>query len=117
MLSETDWDSVLLGELDSAADTITSTILQAASVSIPNKVATIRPTDPPWMHNEIRVLIRQRKRIHKKAKKNNNALFWSKYRKIRNKVVKVIRSSKINYEKRISELPRNKSTNIETWWK
>ena len=117
MLSETDWDGVLSGELDSVADTITSTILQAASISIPNKVATIRPTDPPWMHNEIRVLIRQRKRIHKKAKKNNNAQFWSKYRKIRNKVVKVIRSSKINYEKRISELLRNKTTNIKTWWK
>ncbi|MEW8543133.1 MAG: reverse transcriptase family protein, partial [Candidatus Thiodiazotropha sp.] len=116
-LFETDWDPVLSGETDTVADAITSTIFQAASDAIPNKVATIRPTDPPWMHNEIRILIRQRKRIHKKAKKTNNVQLWSKYRKIRNKVVKVIRSSKINYEKRVAELLKNKSTNIKTWWK
>ena len=80
--------------VDIIAQKINSTILTAAEQSIPNKVVTIRPADQPWMHNEIRKLIRQRKRIHKQAKRTNNDLEWSKFRRIRTKIVQKIRSAK-----------------------
>ena len=75
-------------DVNTIAQQINSIILSAAEQSIPNKIFTIRPSDQPWMHNEIRKLIRQRKRIHKKAKQTNSDIIWNKFRKIRNKIVK-----------------------------
>ena len=43
-----------------------------------------RPSDPPWMHNDIRKFIRARKRLHNIAKHNNSPGDWAKYRKTRN---------------------------------
>ena len=60
--------------VNTIAQRINSVIISAAEQSIPNKTVTIRPADQPWMHNEIRKLIRQMKRIHKQAKQTNNEL-------------------------------------------
>ena len=65
--------------VDSIARILNTSILDAAEQSIPNKIVTIRPTDSPWMHNKIRKLIRQRKRVHKQAKRTNNDQNWAKY--------------------------------------
>ena len=69
------------------------------------------------MHNEIRKLIRQRKRIHKKAKQTNSDIIWNKFRKIRNKMVKKIRSAKLRYEHNTAIELKDKTTDINTWWK
>lgn len=89
--------------MDRIVDIISSNILDAAIKSIPNKFVTIRPLDPLWMHNEIRKLIRQRKRLHKQAKVTNNASKWAKFRRLKNKITNKIRSAKHNYERRIAE--------------
>ncbi|MEW8546418.1 MAG: endonuclease/exonuclease/phosphatase family protein, partial [Candidatus Thiodiazotropha sp.] len=117
ILSEVNWDDTLSGDVDGIAEKLTSTILTAASNSIPNKLVTIRPKDPPWMHNEIRKLIRQRKRLHRKAKRSNSTHLWSKFRKLRNKVVKEIKLAKSNYEKHVANILKNNTNNVKTWWK
>ena len=43
---------------------------------IPTKIVTIRPADKPFMNNSIRRKIRQRNRIHYKAKNSNNPDHW-----------------------------------------
>ena len=78
--------------VDSIARKLNTSILNAAEQSIPNKIVTIRPTDSPWMHNEIRKLIRQRKRVYKQAKRTNNDHKWAKYRRLRNKVIQKVRT-------------------------
>ncbi len=45
-------------------------IKSAASESIPNKVALIRPADQTWINGYIRKLIRKRKRLYRKAKRS-----------------------------------------------
>lgn len=105
------------GNMDSIVDIISSNILDAAAKSIPNKLVTIRPLDPPWMHNEIRKLIRQRKRLHRQAKVTNNASKWAKFRRLRNKITNKIRSAKHNYEMGIAERLKNNTTDVKTWWK
>ena len=102
LLSAIHWDDVLMGDVDNVANKISSVIMETASSSIPHKNATSRPYDSPWMHNEIRHLIRQRRRLHRKAKNVNTNEAWAKFRKIRNKVVGKIRSAKSDYENRIS---------------
>ena len=102
-----------MGDVDNVAIKISSVIMETASSSIPHKNATIRPNDSPWMHNEIRHLIRQRRRLHRKAKNVNTNEAWAKFRKIRNKVVGKIRSAKSDYENRISISLQTNTTNIK----
>ena len=98
-------------------DIISSNILFEATKSIPNKFVTIRALDPPWMHNEVRKLIRQRKRLQKKAKVNNDASKWAKFRRVRNKITNKIRFANHNYEMGIAERHKNNTTDVKTWWK
>ena len=54
-----DWNLAEL-TVDEYVNKITSNIMQSAEVSIPNKMVTIRPRDPPWMNNTIRRAIREK---------------------------------------------------------
>ena len=47
---------------------VTENILEAAEISIPNKVILVRTKDQPWLHNDIRKAMRKRTRLHKIAK-------------------------------------------------
>ena len=80
-------EQTLIGDLGYIAEKIISTILKAASNSIPSKLETIRPEDQPRMPNETRKLIRHRKRIHRQAKRLDSTHLWSKFSNLRNKVV------------------------------
>ena len=62
ILSEVNWEHTLIRDVVCIAEKITSTILKAASNSIPKTLVSIRPEDLPWMQNEIRKLIRHRKK-------------------------------------------------------
>ena len=116
LLSYNSLDDTLVGDVDLVSNKISSVILESAYRSIPNKPVTIRPRDPPWMHNEIRNLIRRRMRLHRKAKKNNSNEVWAKFRKLRNKINRKIRSAKSDYENRISVALQRNANNIKTWW-
>lgn len=64
LLTEINWDVVInKTDLDSAAEAITQTLIEAAQQAIPNKIATIRQNDYPWINGYIRKLIRKRKRL------------------------------------------------------
>ncbi len=63
ILNTVNWNEILLSnELDNNSKKITDIILDAASKSIPNKMATIRPNDIPWFNTNLRKLIRKRNR-------------------------------------------------------
>ena len=61
-------------------DLVTQAVFDAASKSIPNKTVTIRPNDHPWLICRIKILIRKRKRCHKKLKKSANIHYLDKYK-------------------------------------
>ncbi len=92
LIRNVNWNELLRStNLDNTADLIADIITDAASKSVPNKLATIRPNDIPWFNSAIRKLIRKRHRVHKRAKSLNNEYTWSKFRKIRNEVTNLIR--------------------------
>ena len=76
---------------------ITNAILSAAESSIPSKIVTIRKGGPKWLSCNIRKMIRQKNRIHRKAKHFNNPMHWNKFRKIRNEVTSLVRNAKDKY--------------------
>ncbi len=94
-----------------------NSIINAASETIPNKLVTIRPNDIPWFNNNIRKLLRKRKKAHKKAKLANTESAWSEFRKLRNEVTKLIRKCKSEYEAKIIEKVNDPNTTAKDWFK
>jgi hypothetical protein len=117
-LANADWTSLLSDDdPNSYADHLTKAILDVALTSIPNKLVTIRPSDPPWMHSNIRKLIRQRKRLHRRAKTTQNEYHWSKFRAKRNEVISSIRKAQKQYFNKLSAKIQNVHSDSKSWWK
>ena len=118
-LANVDWDSVIAvnGDINQLTTAFTTLLTEKAKQSIPNKLVTIRKSDPPWINNKIRRLIRKRKRVHRKAKSTNLPNHWANFRKIRNSVIAEIRKVKLQYESKIIDEINNGDPQTQTWWK
>ena len=64
--NSTDWNALIDIDVDTYTSNITNHVLALAKESIPNKHVVIRQSDPPWMHHQLRKLMRQRKRLYDK---------------------------------------------------
>ena len=84
---------------------------------IPTKTITVRPADKPFMNNTIRRKIRQRNRIHYKAKNSNSAAHWQKFRELRNEVIDLVRKSKENYRQKLTSELTDKTIPPGKWWR
>ena len=113
-----DWSDVIASNnLENFADIISETIIKAAAETIPNKIATIRPTEIPWLNNNIRKLIRKRNRLRIKANTLNKATAWAIFRQFRNQVTKAIQKSKFDHtQKLITQINTNNLTS-KSWFK
>ena len=96
---------------------VTKNMTRAAENSIPHKIVAIRPKDQPWMHNEIRKLMRIRNRQHKIAKRTNNPNHWARFRELRNQVINSIREAKVNHFKKLATNLQNGNLSPKDWWK
>lgn len=118
LLSETDWtclsDDITIND---KCDYLTSKIKNAASESIPNKTALIRPSDQTWVNGHIRKLIRKRKRLYRRAKRTNNDTCWANFRAQRNKVISEIKKAKTKYNDDLSDKLKNCNTDPKLFWK
>lgn len=89
-----------------------SKLLNLAETCIPNKVVTIRPTDPPWITSAIKKHIRKRKRAYRKAKRTNLSSDWTRFKKLRNEIVSMIRKSKQSLNENLA----TKLRSSRQWW-
>ena len=71
--------------------------MNAAELSIPNRIVSFRMGGPRWLTTSIRKQIRKKNRLHKKAKRHNKLSYWDKFRKIPNDVTALIRKSRDDY--------------------
>ena len=118
-VSSFEWDSCFNSDIDVYSSNLTSALLSMCDDCIPNKIVTIRPTDPPWMHNIIRNHIRRRRRSYIKACKTNNPNHWNTYNSIRNKTNTLVRKAKHTHNTKMADtlkhhLSQHKSTD---YWK
>ena len=117
-LNDANWDALFTSNnINEISDNITQHILTAAKDTIPNKKVTIRPNEPEWMNSKIKTLIRQRKRLFRKAKRTNTEHAWNKFKLKRNEVTKHLREGKIKYFQKLSQDLRNNSSNSKSWYK
>ena len=118
-LSEVNWED-LLNEDDSVniiADKIADKMLEIGSLTIPNRIITVRQNELPWITNDIRRLMRKRDRIRRKLKSNNTAYNISKYKKIRNQVFNLLRNAKRKYHTNLCNKIKSNQFASKDWWK
>ena len=92
--------------------------MNSAQECMPVKTVSVRSNDAAWMTNEIRALIKQRGKIHKKAKRSNSKKDWDNFRAFRNDVISKIRKRKIEYfDKRTEKISNPERFGNKDWWK
>ena len=118
LLSNVDWNCIIdENDIDKSVEKFTSVLIQTAEKSIPNKIATIRPNEYPWINGLIRKLIRKRKRLYRRAKRTNEQQVWQNFRKTRNTVINEIRKSKAEYFSKLSDHLNEEKINPKLFWK
>ena len=132
-LMDTDWKSLKSNDIDTYAENITDRITFLTNKHIPNKMITVRKTDPPWLTNNIKRLLRKKKGCTTNIKNPTtligifiNALEimslvnnpnWDIYRRFRNHVTSELRKSKQNQIDKQSDKLVNSETGQKDWWK
>ena len=89
----------------------------AARESVPNKIVTIRPSEPSWINSNVKRNIRQRKRLYKKAKRTNTVNRWEQFKHKRNEVNTLIRTAKSQYNVKLAYNLKNNDINSKKWYK
>ena len=101
-LSSLDWEPVFTEpNINDVYLKFLDNIENCVNCHIPTKTVIIRPNDKPFINNGIRLKIRQRNRVHRKAKSTNNPQHWATFRRIRNEVITLIRASKKSYKSKL----------------
>lgn len=112
-----DWHSLIHDDINIYAENFTNKVLELCGKTIPNKMITVRPSDPPWFNSTIRKSIRKRKRAHKRAKRENTAILWGKFRKIRNETVNLVKRAKRDLDDKIAAKLKSDSISSKDWWR
>ena len=116
-LTNTDWQTLKDNNVDKYAENITERIIALANKHIPNKLITVRKSDPPWLTTNIKKLLRKKKRLYDKYKKSNNINHFEVYKHFRNEVTREIRKSKQIVMNKLTEQLTLSSTGPKDWWK
>ena len=82
-LNITIWDDLVFNSdnINDVYSNFLKILDDAVKKYIPTKTITVQPNDKPFINNKIRNKIRQRNRIHYKAKTTNNPYHWKKIEK------------------------------------
>ena len=119
LLQQVNWRETLYDTtVDEGAKAFSEIIIEKAKLCMPSKTVTIRPNDVPWMNSEIKLLIEERSRVYRLAKRTNKQEDWLRFRQLRNSAVHAIRQRKLDYyttlENRITNLS---DFGTKEWWK
>ena len=102
----------------SQVELLNETILNIMSNFVPNKVTTIKPSEPEWINRKIKNMLRKQNRIYKKYKRNG----FREVDKIpldlcRKECDEEIENSKQNYILKLGIKLADRTTGQKTYWK
>ena len=119
LLQGQNWEDILeTRSIDESARMFTKIFMDSAQERMPVKTVRVRTDDAPWMTNEIRLLIKQRGKMHKKAKRSNLKADWDNLRTLRNNVISKVRKRKLDYFDELTEKISNQERfGSKDWWK
>ena len=119
LLQLVEWDNIInMGTIDMATEEFIDRLMTSAMQCMPTKVITVRPNDVPWMTDGIRLLIKQRKIIHARAKLTDDPQDWHNFRQFRNYVTDTERERIAEYYKEIDKKASDpQNFGRKDWWK
>ena len=109
-LQSTDWNSL-------KHDNVTDKVLELTNKHMPNKMIKVRQSDPSWLNNNIKRLLRKKKRLYDKYKHTDNINDCERYKQVRNKVTSEIRKSKSEEVKHLATKLENTNIGQKNWWR
>ena len=115
-IRETDWISLKSNDIDIYASNITNRISELANKHIPNKKVKIRQSDPSWLTNEAKKIIRKCKRLFKKFKRTKNITDYDNYTHFRNKTTTGIRKLEQQITDKLAAKLCNNDIGPRDWW-
>ena len=74
---------VSLHSIEEAAQLFSDTLHNTAKKCMPVKTISVRQCDKPWITEEIKQMIRNKNKLHKKAKIFNTDQSWKSFRQIK----------------------------------
>ena len=108
-LMSTDWEGILDKDVDTATEHFTDAIMKATKANIPIKIMAPKQNDKPWMTSELKLSIRKRDRLFKRAKRTNSDDDWGRWRNQRNITTNINRRQKHDHlQSQIHKLLENK---------
>ena len=116
-LQSTDWNSLKHDNVDTYASNFTDKVLELTNKHVPNKMIAVRQSDPSWLNNNIKRLLRKKKRLYDKYKHTNNINDFERYKQVRNKVTSEIRKSKSEEVKHLATKLDDTSIGQNDWWR
>ena len=120
LLLEYDWDSIITDapSIDSACLNFTYTYIRCVRECVPEKTVIIRPKDKPWFDNVLRIHIRKRDRLRKKALKSHKMTDINNYKQQRNRVNNMKKQAKCSYYDNIeTQLLDSNKNDVKLYWK
>ena len=69
-----------------------------------------------WLSCNTHKMIRQKNRIHRKAKHFKNPMHWNKFRKIRNEATCLVRNTKDKSNNDLIQNITNMNASCKNWW-
>ena len=96
-LMDTDWERVLEGDINRAAENFTAAVLGAASQAIPTKTIHTGPRDKPWMTGYLKLNMKKRDRLFRLAQRRQTTKDWDNWRQQRNFVTSLNRQQRNNH--------------------
>jgi hypothetical protein len=119
LLSNVNWNYIFNnGSINESVASFTDTLLGIAKQCMPVKQVTVRTNDAPWITDEIKMLIFEKKRIHRIAKTTNTTENWAKFRRCRNDLTTLIRKTKTDYVETLDKKASDpKLFGQKDWWK
>ena len=115
--SATNWNDFQNNDINTYCENLIEHLQSITEMCIPNKVITIRPSDPHWITTSIKRHIRKRKRAYKRAKLTNLPIHWTKFRNLRNRVTQLTRESKQSFNDSMATKLKSDSLSPKHWWK
>jgi len=118
-LNIVDWNDICTYDtLDESVQAFTERFIQIAKECMPVKTVSINPKDAPWINDELRMLVKERNRRFKTAKRTNRVTDWERFRQLRNQLTTKIRERKLEY---INEIDTKASDPTlfgkKDWWR
>ena len=103
-----------LDDMDSQWEFWKKLFTEVLDSHVPLKRCRVRRKTLPWISPRIRMLMKERIRLCKKAKKTKQAEDWEHYRNLRNTVTTEMRKAKLQFFERVS---KEAKTNPRKAWK